>query len=247
MKKLALLLFAVSVLVGLALLSWPHSTDASAQSRRPASKGNKSLLSSAPAGSITVLSFPPGQGVYIVPKGHVNPGDTSRFTRQEYFAGRTPLQVKRPAVNYYVVVKQSPADSYMPDGEWYRLYVFPDKTDLTKMFTDAKVYSIIHDETKTSFVSSLVWPASMTAADYMKSLPPEALFTLPDADVARIKSVFQKNAVPEQEWDRLFTLLRTTGRTIWHGENHNNVSSYYCAFGAKGEAQELKFYPANLE
>ena len=42
-------------------------------------------------------------------------------------------------------------------------------------------------------------------------------------------------------------MLRKTGRTVWHGESQNNVSAYYCAFGAKGEALELKFYPANLE
>ena len=244
MKKTAVLFFAVSVPLGLLILSCQQSTNASAQGRRPAPKSTKTLIAGAPAGSITVLSFPTAQDVYIVPKGHVNPGDSSRFTRKEYFAGRTPLQVARPAVNYYVVIKQAPADSYSPDGEWYRLYAGQDPS---KMFTDAKVYSIIHDDSKRSFVSSLIWPASMTAADFMKTLPSEALLTVPEADTARIKTVFQKNGVPEQHWESLFTMLRKTGRTVWHGENQNNVSAYYCAFGVSGEALELKFYPANLE
>jgi hypothetical protein len=247
MKKAALLPLAVSLLLGLAMPSCQQPTEASAQGKRPVTKSKRGLLAGALGGSITVLTFPTDQDVYIAPTGHVNPGDTSRLMRQEYFAGRTPLQVTRPAVNYYVVVKQSPADSYLPDGEWHRLYVLPDKADLTKMLTDAKVYSVIHDDAKRSLVSSLVWPASMTAVDFMKAMPSEALLTVPDQDVARIRAVFQKNGVPEQDWERLFTLLRTTGRTVWHGEKSTNISAYYCAFGARGEAQELRFFPANLE
>jgi hypothetical protein len=250
MKKTALVLVATLLFAGVATLSCQQSTDASAQGKRPAAKSGKSLKSlivGAPAGSITVLSFPTAQDVYIVPKGHVNPGDSSRFTRQEYFAGRTPLQVARPAVNYYVVVKQSPGDSYETDGEINRLYLFPDKNDLSKMFTDAKVYSIVHDDNKRSFVSSLIWPGSMSPADFMKTLPSEELLVIPDEDLARIKAVFKKNGVSEPDWEGLFTLLRKTGRTAWHGENYKNLSAYYSALGPAGEPKDLGFMPFNAE
>jgi len=115
MKKTAVLFFAVSVPLGLLILSCQQSTNASAQGRRPAPKSTKTLIAGAPAGSITVLSFPTAQDVYIVPKGHVTRAMRAD-SRARSISPVDPLQVARPAVNYYVVIKQAPADSYSPDG-----------------------------------------------------------------------------------------------------------------------------------
>lgn len=248
MRKVALLLCLVSLCCGSSASSpqrpkgnrggAPASTAPTA-----AAATKKNVIASAPVSSITVLSFPTAQNVYIVPSAQVyNPqSDPTQFTREEYLAGRTPVQVVRPAGHYYVVVKQSPGGSYRADGEDNHVYVFPDGGQVQ---TDAKIYSINHSSDQRSFVSSLIWPESMSGPDFMKTLPSKALFTIPEGDLTRIKTLFEKNSIDAQQGEWLLALLRTTGKAVWHGENRlTNVYACYGSLGANGEPKDLTLLP----
>jgi hypothetical protein len=193
-----------------------------------------------PPGTITVLSYPSGQAVYIL--SSLEALDTqhnpSLFTSKERLAGYTPLQVLRDTrETYSVVVKQSPGDTYRNDGEVNHLYVFPDDK---KVFTDAKIYTVaIPTSESRPLVTSFVWPESASTADFMKYLPGQERFAIPKDDLNKIEAAFKKKAIPEAQWEVLLSMLRKTGKAAWYGEKDKTLHIYYQSLGKNGELMEL--------
>jgi WD40 repeat protein len=195
----------------------PVSTPILAAPNDVASSSNETLV---------IRSFPVGLKAYVVPK-NVAEGmlGTVELTAEEYFVGRTPVELDLEPGEYRVTVELDESINFRQDGEVSVLYVL---TDVGEMAPIAKIYALDKLPDKQAYITALFWPEEMPLAEFVTSLPKEQLFPL--VDEAFFVESFADYGIPSQDSPFLLAMLSQTGKAIWYSsDSSRHVFVYFTA------------------
>jgi WD40 repeat protein len=204
----------------------PRVTNTSAQSPlsvhtpKAAAPGN---VPSASSETLVIRSFPVGLNAYVVPKD-VAEGmlGTVKMTAEEYFVGRTPVELDLEPGEYRVTVELDESFKFRRDGEVNILYVL---TDAGEMAPIAKIYALDKRPDQQAYITALFWPEEMSLAEFVSSLPEEQLF--PVVDEAGFLERFADYGIPSQDWPLLLAMLSQTGKVIWYSPDSSQYVFIY--------------------
>jgi hypothetical protein len=185
--------------------------------------------------TLVVRSFPKGQKTYVVPKGLAQgPGGVMYLTSEDYYVGKTPLQVKLDPGEYKVVVQLEDPFDFRNDGEESQVRTLGEVVgqnaageDVYGVIPTAKVYAVDKQPGRPVIVTALFWPVDQSLNAFVDTLPQDTLFEVKDTQ--RVEAAFKEHMVPPEDREFLLLMLRQTGKAIWHAPDAKDHLYIYFA------------------
>jgi WD40 repeat protein len=175
--------------------------------------------------TLVIRSFPAGLDAYVVPKSVAESiVGTVKMTAEEYFVGRTPVEIDLEPGEYRVAVKLEESFEFRYDGDVNIIFVL---TDSGEMAPTAKIYALDKPPDKQAYITALFWPKDMPLEEYVASLPDEELFNISDQQF--FETQFQEHAIPPEDWPYLLLMLRRTGKLVWYSPDSSEYLLIYFA------------------
>ncbi|MFL7791850.1 MAG: hypothetical protein AB8I69_06900 [Anaerolineae bacterium] len=167
------------------------------------------------ADTLIVRSFPSGREVYVVPEEAAQRAGPVDLTAEDYFVGRTPIEVSVEPGTYYVIVEHEPATHLIDDGIDDTIFTMHEGEEGNWLLT-GKIYEITKRTGYQAIVTALIWPERQSTEEFIATLPDEELF---EVTLESLEPVLRKHHIPTRDWDLVLSMLRKTGKAIWQGEN----------------------------
>jgi hypothetical protein len=170
--------------------------------------------------NLIVGSFPSGLKTYITPLDKFTGGgiDIVNWTSKKFLVGTTPLEVPLKPGEYRVAITNydNPFE-FRRDGEDEFLNILVQTEKGFSEINGGKVYSVFKRAGHKAILTALFCPVGQSIEDFVKGLPNEDLFDI-DPWQTSFEKRFREHKVPKKEWKHLLTMLRKTGKAVWHSD-----------------------------